>query len=83
MMWKRRAFLAGCAACAAAYPPPARAAEGPLGHLDHSSWAVSDGAAGIAAFRKLGFTLTPNSGAAGGLVESCSAFGPEGSWTGD
>ena len=28
-------------------------------NLDHASWAMSDGAAGIAAFRKLGFCSTP------------------------
>jgi hypothetical protein len=58
-MLNRRTFLAGCAALGAAFPTESLAADGPLGHLDHSSWVVSDGAAGIAAFRKLGFTLTP------------------------
>ena len=58
-MLSRRAFVAGCAAWGVVYPAEARAADGALGHLDHSSWVVSDGAAGIAAFRKLGFTLTP------------------------
>lgn len=55
----RRAFVAGCAAVAAAYPTASAAAADALGHLDHASWATSDGAAAIAAFRKLGFHLTP------------------------
>jgi hypothetical protein len=58
-MLSRRAFVAGCAALAAAYPTASPAADGALGHLEHASWAMSDGAAGIAAFRKLGFRLTP------------------------
>jgi hypothetical protein len=58
-MLSRRAFIAGCAAWGVLYPTEAPAADGALGHLEHSSWVVSDGAAGIAAFRKLGFTLTP------------------------
>jgi hypothetical protein len=58
-MLNRRTFLAGCAALGAAFPTESLAADAPLGHLDHSSWVVSDGAAGIAAFRKLGFMLTP------------------------
>jgi hypothetical protein len=58
-MWNRRTFIVGCAATAAAYPRPSRAAAAVLGHLDHSFWTMIDGAAGKAAFRKLGFTLTP------------------------
>jgi hypothetical protein len=58
-MLNRRTFVAGCAALGAVFPTKSLAADGPLGHLDHASWVVSDGAAGIAAFRKLGFTLTP------------------------
>ena len=58
-MLSRRVFVAGCAAWGAFSPTPSPAADGVLGHLDQASWAVSDGAAGIAAFRKLGFTLTP------------------------
>jgi hypothetical protein len=58
-MWNRRTFIAGCAASAATYPSSSLAAADPLGHLDHSFWTVSDGAAGKTAFRKLGFTLTP------------------------
>lgn len=58
-MLSRRAFVAGCAAWGALCPTESPAADAALGHLDHSSWVVSDGAAGIAAFRKLGFTLTP------------------------
>jgi hypothetical protein len=55
----RRTFLAGCATAAAVYPSQSLASADALGHLDHSFWTVSDGAAGKAAFRKLGFTLTP------------------------
>jgi hypothetical protein len=55
----RRAFVAGCAAWAAVSTTPSSAADGVLGTLDQASWAMSDGAAGIAGFRKLGFTLTP------------------------
>ncbi|MBD5605808.1 MAG: VOC family protein, partial [Candidatus Eremiobacteraeota bacterium] len=56
-MSSRRAFVAGCAALAAV-PTAASAADGALGRLDHASWAVGDGAATIAVFRKLGFSLT-------------------------
>jgi hypothetical protein len=58
-MLDRRTFLAGCAAFGAFSPTASPAADGALGHLDHSSWVVRDSAAGISAFRKLGFTLTP------------------------
>ncbi len=58
-MSSRRAFVAGCAAWSALCPTASFGADGMLGQLDHSSWAVGDGAAGIAAFRKLGFILTP------------------------
>jgi hypothetical protein len=58
-MWNRHMFIAGCAASAAVYPSSSLAAADALGHLDHSYWTVSDGAAGKAAFRQLGFTLTP------------------------
>ena len=57
-MSSRRAFVAGCAAFAAVRPTSASAADGALGGLDHASWAVNDGAATIAVFRKLGFSLT-------------------------
>jgi hypothetical protein len=94
-MLSRRAFVAGCAAWGVVYPAEARAADGALGHLDHSSWVVSDGAAGIAAFRKLGFTLTPKPKVqVGGALSTFAlfpqngkgawlAFGPENSWTGE
>ncbi len=75
-MSSRRAFVAGCAALAAV-PTAASAADGALGRLDHSSWAVSDGAAAIAVFRKLGFSLTPKPKVQSDGALSTFAFFPD------
>jgi hypothetical protein len=76
-MLSRHAFVAGCAAWGVLYPTESTAADGALGHLDHSSWVVSDGAAGIAAFHKLGFTLTPKPKVQADGALSTFAFFPD------